>query len=52
MTVDMTNTELLTQALILDQLFEAGLIKQETIHDTLDQLVEQSRETEDQSADD
>ena len=36
--------ELITQALILDMLQESGLIDQNTVHDTLDQLVEQQRQ--------
>ena len=40
----MTGTELLNRAIILDILHEKGLIKQETISDTLDQLIEQDRQ--------
>ena len=40
----MTGTELLNRAIILDILYEKGLIKQETISDTLDQLIEQDRQ--------
>ena len=40
----MTATELLNRAIILDILHEKGLIKQETISDTLDQLIEQDRQ--------
>ena len=40
----MTGTELLNRAIILDILHEKGLIKQETVSDTLDQLIEQDRQ--------
>lgn len=40
----MTGTELLNRAIILDILYEKGLIKQEIISDTLDQLIEQDRQ--------
>ena len=40
----MTGTELLNRAIILDILYEKGLIKQETVSDTLDQLIEQDRQ--------
>jgi len=36
--------DLLTKALILDILHEQGLIKQETISETLDQMIIQERE--------
>ena len=39
----MTGTELLSHALILDALQERGLIDKDTLHDRLDELIEQDR---------
>ena len=42
-------SDLLIQALILDMMEEKGLIDQDTIHDTLDQMVQDKRDQNNQN---
>jgi len=44
----MTGSQLLTKALVLDIMVEYGLIDQDKMHDTLDELIEQDRTEADQ----
>lgn len=48
----MDNMQLLKQAMILDILYEKDLISFETVSDTLDALVVQSREQDNDTQDD
>ena len=52
MTANMDNMQLLKQAMILDILYEKDLISFETVSDTLDALVVQSREQNNDTHDD
>lgn len=52
MTANMDNMQLLKQAMILDILYEKDLISLETVSDTLDALVIQSREQNNDTHDD
>ena len=52
MTANMDNMQLLKQAMILDILYEKDLISFETVSDTLDALVVQSREQDNDTQDD
>ena len=52
MTANMDNMQLLKQAMILDILYEKDLISFKTVSDTLDALVVQSREQNNDTQDD